>query len=192
MAADQGADEAPQERQKGVGRGGGRGGGHQKGSGPRAGGKGRGGAAAGADGADGSAPKGVQPKKAAAPPAAVVHQKELSENINSMKFMQTAREQESRKKAEADQLRHRADMQWVAPGYEDEVAAAEAAQEKAALEAAEAAPPLRLHRRSYKGFNPFVEQSMKELKKKHAAAQQAAEEVGQAATLQAMKKRRVQ
>merc|ERR1712146_240767 len=108
-----------------------------------------------------------------------------------MKFMMSSREAASRQLAEAAQLRHRDAMQWVAPGYEDECLEADKAHEAAAKQAAEAAPPVRLHRRSYKGFNPYIEGTMKDIAKKHAEAKAAAEELAQASNLFSMKKRRV-
>merc|ERR1740130_1560178 len=105
-----------------------------------------------------------------------------------MKFMQTAREEEQRKQLEKAQLRHLEDMQWVIPGFEDEVAEAE--DDKLAEPITSAAPAtLLLFRRSYKGHNKFVEQCMKNQIKQHAEASRSAEELLQATELRAMKQR---
>jgi len=125
----------------------------------------------------------------------------LSGNITAMRFMHSAREEEQRKKQEREQLRHLEDMHWVQPGFEAEVAAAEddsQAQAAAASRTAAAGsmagappPPFRIHRRSYKGYNANVEQSMRDQLKKHADLANAAEELEQASRLHAMKQRRV-
>uniref|UniRef100_A0A7S1W1J7 Uncharacterized protein n=1 Tax=Alexandrium catenella TaxID=2925 RepID=A0A7S1W1J7_ALECA len=112
----------------------------------------------------------------------------LSANVQGMRFMQSAREEEQRKKQEQDQLRHLEDMQWIVPGFEEEVKEAEQSQEPEKKKAAQ--PAVLLHRRSYKGFNPVVEQCMKEQLKQQAAAARAAEELEEAEALQGMKRRR--
>merc|ERR1711879_178185 len=110
--------------------------------------------------------------------------------IQAMRFMQSAKEEEQRKKQEQEKLRHLEDMQWIVPGFEEEVKTAEANQEK---RPPDVIPPsqLRLHRRSYKGFNPVVEQFVKDQLKKHADAVRAAEELEQASALRTMKQRRI-
>eukprot|EP00931_Biecheleriopsis_adriatica_P095997 TRINITY_DN69642_c0_g1_i1.p1 TRINITY_DN69642_c0_g1~~TRINITY_DN69642_c0_g1_i1.p1 ORF type:complete len:180 (+),score=59.65 TRINITY_DN69642_c0_g1_i1:62-601(+) len=115
----------------------------------------------------------------------------FSSNIQGLRFMQSAKENEERKLQEKEQLRHLEDMQWVIPGFERECMAADSAQEKRAPELSTAAPPLLLHRRSYKGFNNVVELAMKDLLKKHADAVNQAEELEQASALRGMKQRRV-
>ncbi|CAJ1362626.1 unnamed protein product [Effrenium voratum] len=110
----------------------------------------------------------------------------LSSNIQGLRFMQSARENEERKKLENEKLRHIEDMQWVIPGFEADVL--EDAQEKRAAEQSSAV--LLIHRRSYKGFNSLVEQFMKDLLKKHAEATSRAEEVDQASALRKMKQQR--
>merc|ERR1712232_735834 len=97
---------------------------------------------------------------------------------NRMKFMHSRKEEEERKRHEKDQLRHLEDMQWVIPGFEAEVAQADAAKDIVTLEA-KAPPPLLLHRRSYKGFNPTVESAMKATIAKHAKAVEEAKELEQ-------------
>mmetsp|Transcript_29793 Transcript_29793/g.64930 ORF Transcript_29793/g.64930 Transcript_29793/m.64930 type:complete len:111 (+) Transcript_29793:250-582(+) len=108
-----------------------------------------------------------------------------------MKFMQTAQEEELRKRQAQEQLRHIEDMQWIVPGFEAEVQEAEAVKDGSSAESIGLPPPLRLYRRSYKGFNPVVEQWVKEQLRKHADALQTAEAQDQAAALRAMKQRRV-
>ncbi|CAE6961723.1 PTAC2 [Symbiodinium sp. CCMP2456] len=115
----------------------------------------------------------------AAPPPSVEAQHNLSSNIQGLRFMQSARENEERKKQEKEQLRHIEEMQWVVEGFEAEVSA-ESSQEKRPAELRTGPPPLQLHRRSYKGFNGLVEQSMKDVLKKHAEMMTQAEEVEQA------------
>mmetsp|Transcript_90869 Transcript_90869/g.257403 ORF Transcript_90869/g.257403 Transcript_90869/m.257403 type:complete len:169 (+) Transcript_90869:20-526(+) len=135
------------------------------------------------------APQGEQPAPAEAQTPDATQPHMLSSNIQAMRFMQSAREEEKRKKQKQDQLRHLEDMQWVLPGFEDEVQEIESCQEKRAPEGDVA--PVLLHRRSYKGFNPVVELWMQDQLKKHAEARSAAEELEQAATLRKMKQRRV-
>eukprot|EP00450_Noctiluca_scintillans_P037286 CAMPEP_0194541170 /NCGR_PEP_ID=MMETSP0253-20130528/81760_1 /TAXON_ID=2966 /ORGANISM="Noctiluca scintillans" /LENGTH=210 /DNA_ID=CAMNT_0039387633 /DNA_START=18 /DNA_END=650 /DNA_ORIENTATION=- len=100
---------------------------------------------------------------------------ELSTNVTGMRFMQSVQEDAQRKKVEQEQRRR------------------EAAISEAVKRPSEgAAPPvLMFGRRSYKGFNPVVEQWMKDQRKKHAAAVAAAEEFEQAARLRNMKQRRI-
>ncbi|CAE8715114.1 unnamed protein product [Polarella glacialis] len=114
----------------------------------------------------------------------------LSGQIQAFKFMQTAIQEEAQKKANKDALAHREEMQWVVPGFESECQVADTAQEKRSAEST-AAPALRLHRRSYKGFNNVVELWMKDQLKKNAETVAQAEEYDQAATLRGMKQRRV-
>jgi len=123
------------------------------------------------------------------PPKTLEAQHSLSSNIQGLRFMQSARENEERKKMENEKLRHLEDMQWVIPGFEAEVEA-ETRQEKRAPEAQATASTVLLHRRSYKGFNGMVEQAMKDLLKKHAQAKAQDEEVEQAKTLRKMKQQR--
>mmetsp|Transcript_8603 Transcript_8603/g.19262 ORF Transcript_8603/g.19262 Transcript_8603/m.19262 type:complete len:170 (+) Transcript_8603:85-594(+) len=123
------------------------------------------------------------------PPKTLEAQHSLSSNIQGLRFMQSARENEERKKMENEKLRHFEDMQWVIPGFEAEVEA-ETRQEKRAPEAQATASTVLLHRRSYKGFNGMVEQAMKDLLKKHAQAKAQDEEVEQAKTLRKMKQQR--
>ncbi|CAK0839125.1 unnamed protein product, partial [Prorocentrum cordatum] len=84
----------------------------------------------------------------------------LSANIGKMRFMHSAREEEERRQQEKQQLRHLEEMRWVVPGFEAEVDGADTEAEKRPREQGAAAPcaEVRLHRRSYKGFNPVVEQ----------------------------------
>merc|ERR1712087_935019 len=100
-------------------------------------------------------------------------------NVQGMRFMQSRKEEEERKRQEKAQLRHLEDMQWVIPGFEAEVAQADAAKESGTLES-KAPPPLLLHRRSYKGFNPTVEAAMKATIEKHVKAVEEANELEQA------------
>eukprot|EP00913_Durusdinium_trenchii_P028545 g26773.t1 len=99
----------------------------------------------------------------------------LSSNIQGLRFMQSARENEERKKLENEKLRHLEDMQWETPP----------------TKSTPALGVVRLYRRSYKGYNAMVEQSMKDLLSHHADDAAQAEEVDQAKTLRKMKKQRM-
>jgi len=116
----------------------------------------------------------------------------LSSNIQQLRFMQTAVDEERRKRQEQDQLRHREEMQWIVPGFEAEVAAEnEKLKEKRPAEGAAQTPQLHLFRRSYKGVNPVIEQLMKDQLKKHADAIDASKELEQVMALNAMRKKRM-
>eukprot|EP00434_Breviolum_minutum_P007642 symbB.v1.2.006739.t1/scaffold403.1/size211681/4 len=132
----------------------------------------------GAGSVSGSTAK-AAPKPKPKPSAEAPHS--LSSNIQGLRFMQSARENDERKKMENEKLRHLEDMQWVIAGFEGEVEA-ETKQEKRAqpTEQTVQTTPVLLHRRSYKGFNSMVEQAMKELVKKHAASKAQEEELDQA------------
>mmetsp|Transcript_108595 Transcript_108595/g.324750 ORF Transcript_108595/g.324750 Transcript_108595/m.324750 type:complete len:192 (+) Transcript_108595:81-656(+) len=113
----------------------------------------------------------------------------LSANVQGMRFMQSAKDEEQRRRREREQLRHLGDLRWVVPGFEAEVLEAERSQEKP--EQKKAGPPqVLLHRRSFKGFNPVVERWMQEQLRKQAAAKKAAEELEEAEALQSMKRSR--
>mmetsp|Transcript_50304 Transcript_50304/g.106915 ORF Transcript_50304/g.106915 Transcript_50304/m.106915 type:complete len:237 (-) Transcript_50304:47-757(-) len=120
----------------------------------------------------------------------------LSTNVSGLKFMQSAKEEELKKQQEKMQLRHLDAMRWVIPGFEVEVEAAEAKPPASGSALAEKSaegppPPLRLARRSYKGFNPVVQQWVKEKRGAHVLATRKAEEFEEASTLTRMKKQRV-
>eukprot|EP00933_Yihiella_yeosuensis_P029300 TRINITY_DN22962_c0_g3_i1.p2 TRINITY_DN22962_c0_g3~~TRINITY_DN22962_c0_g3_i1.p2 ORF type:complete len:202 (-),score=47.37 TRINITY_DN22962_c0_g3_i1:161-766(-) len=157
-----------------------------------AGGQGRGrGKRRSVGGGEGSAPAGATAKSAPAPPPASLEEaRKLSSDLQGLRFMQTAKQEEQKKLYEKEQLAHIQDLQWVIPGFETENLAAESTQGKRASEPSGAPPPVRLHRRSYKGYNNYVELMMKDTLKKHADATARAEELEQAYALRGMKQRR--
>mmetsp|Transcript_51300 Transcript_51300/g.121888 ORF Transcript_51300/g.121888 Transcript_51300/m.121888 type:complete len:195 (-) Transcript_51300:94-678(-) len=118
----------------------------------------------------------------------------LSQDVRGLRFMQTAQEVQEHKRQEQERLRYIAEMQWVLPGFEEEVAEAEAATASSNAivieESSGPPPPLLLQRRSFKGCNPVVEAWVKQQRQKHAAASKVAEEVTQANTLQKLRKKR--
>ncbi|CAE7511524.1 ASZ1 [Symbiodinium natans] len=139
------------------------------------------------------------------PPSLEAAQHNLSSNIQGLRFMQTARENEERKKQEKEQLRHIEEMQWVVEGFEAEVMA-ESSQEKRPAERRAGPPPCSCtdalqgevvanypptFKRDLQGFNGLVEQSMKDMLKKHADMMKQSEEVEQASALRKMKQQRV-
>eukprot|EP00928_Gymnodinium_smaydae_P095347 TRINITY_DN8189_c0_g2_i1.p1 TRINITY_DN8189_c0_g2~~TRINITY_DN8189_c0_g2_i1.p1 ORF type:complete len:209 (-),score=56.27 TRINITY_DN8189_c0_g2_i1:389-952(-) len=123
----------------------------------------------------------------------------LTENVTGLRFMQTAKDEEQRKKQEKEQLAHLQEMQWVVPGFEAELCGFESSKRSGAAGDAPSAgklgvsapPPLQIHRRSYKGFNPYIEQTMAVLTKKHEQAMEASKDLLEASSLRAMKQRRV-
>eukprot|EP00927_Polykrikos_kofoidii_P069062 TRINITY_DN64462_c0_g1_i1.p2 TRINITY_DN64462_c0_g1~~TRINITY_DN64462_c0_g1_i1.p2 ORF type:complete len:182 (-),score=42.46 TRINITY_DN64462_c0_g1_i1:304-849(-) len=173
-------DAKPSQGASGRGRGRGRG----------ATGRGYGGGTVGQEASTGKrAAPGQTPQRGATEESAAA--RSLTQNIQSMRFMQSAKEEEQRKQQEKEQLRHIAELQWVMPGFHQEVKKADAVREEATVSERIAPPVLRIYRRSYKNFNPVVEVAMKAQKKKHADAVQAAADLEQASALRTMKQRRV-
>ena len=112
---------------------------------------------------------------------------ELSKNVQKLRFMQKATESADRKELEKRQLKAIERAKWVVPGLEEE---AKDRNIQTDVQKAPAVPVPIMGRRSYGGFNPVVENFMRDIANKKAALQQQKEEREDLMTLHAMSGKR--
>lgn len=112
---------------------------------------------------------------------------ELSKNVQKLRFMQKATEQQDRQELEKRQLKAIERAKWVVPGLEEE---AKDRTVESDVQKAPAVPMPVMGRRSYGGFNPVVENFMRDVANKKATLQQQREEREDLMTLHAMSGKR--